>query len=41
MEGNRLQGGSAQTSMGLPSAISLSNADLVMKYGQLHVKEGK
>lgn len=41
MEGNRLQGGSAQTSMGLPSAISLSNADLVMKYGQFHVKEGK
>lgn len=40
MEGNRLQGGSAQTSVLLPNSILLSNADLIMKYGQLHMKEG-
>lgn len=34
MEGSRLQGGSVQTSVVLPNAISLSSADLVMKYGQ-------
>lgn len=40
MEANRLQGGLAQISVVLPNAISLSNADLVMKYGQLqHERE--
>lgn len=40
MEGNRLQGGSAQTSEVLSNTTSLSNTDLVMKYGQLqHERE--
>lgn len=41
MEGNRLQGGSAQTSVVLSKTISLSNTDLVMKYGQLQPERGK
>lgn len=41
MEGNRLQGASAQTNVVLPDTISLSNADLVMKYDQLQHEKGK